>query len=64
MASRRVTVELTVAEAKALWQAAGETVDHPDAMEREFPNGAQRDACYRAHDKLGAAWVRAERSGR
>jgi hypothetical protein len=59
--SRRVTVELTVAEAKALWQAAGEVLDHPDAAEASFPNPAQRLAAGRGHDKLAAAWVAGER---
>ena len=61
MAAKRVTVEMTLAEAKALWHAAGNTIDHPDAMEATFPNGSQRNAAYRGHDKLASAWVRAER---
>lgn len=59
--ARHVFVELSVAEAKALWQAAGEVLDHPDAAEAAFPNPAQRLAAYRAHDRLATAWVAGER---
>jgi hypothetical protein len=54
-----VTVTLTLAEAKALWQAAGEVLDHYDAALVSFPNPSTRAAAGRGHDKLATAWVRA-----
>lgn len=54
--SRHVTVTLTQAEAEAYWTAAGECVDHYDAMEATFPHHAQREAALRAHEKLADAW--------
>jgi hypothetical protein len=55
-----VTVTMTYAEASALWGAAGNTVDHPDAMEWMHPS--RRAATYRGHDKLGAALAAVERA--
>lgn len=52
---KKVTIELTLAEAKALWSAAETTVSHPDATEWMHP--AHRAAMYRGFEKLGSAWM-------
>lgn len=62
MSRRQVIVEMSVAEAKGLWQAAGNVIGHYDAMEAQFPNGSARAAAIRGYEKLGAAWAKAERS--
>lgn len=51
----RITLVLTIAEARALSFAAGNTTDAPDAMEAIFSHHAERKAAYRAHAKLDAA---------
>jgi hypothetical protein len=58
-----VNLVLTEREAKALWKAAGELLDHPEALEA-YHDGRDRQAAYRAHDALGRGWVLAERKRR
>lgn len=53
--ARKVVIELTVAEAKGLSTAAGNTTMAPDAMEAIFPTGAERSAAYRGQAKLDRA---------
>jgi hypothetical protein len=58
MAAKTVTITLTLAEARALSRAAGNTTIGPDAMEAIFPTGAERHAAYRAQEKLDTAIAR------
>lgn len=51
--ARTIRLELTLAEAKALLHAAGNTTTDPDAMTSIFPHRSQRDAAWRAAGKLG-----------
>lgn len=53
--ARKVTVELTVAEAKGLSAAAENTTMDPGAMEAIFPTGAERSAAHRGQAKLDRA---------
>lgn len=53
--ARKVVVELTVAEARALSHAAGNSTDSPDAMEALFQAHVERNAAYRGHLKLDQA---------
>lgn len=52
--SRKVMLELTPAEARALSFAAGEIMDDPETV-RDWFRGASRAAAYRAYEKLNAA---------
>lgn len=51
----KVILELTMKEARALAFAAGEMLDHPDAMEAWFPEPTQRRVAYSAGNKLTQA---------
>jgi hypothetical protein len=55
MSARTVTLRLTALEAEALSRAAGNSVDHPDAMEALFSDGRERAAALRAAQKLDGA---------
>ena len=51
----KVTLELTLLEARAMQWAAEESTDHPDVMESLFQNGRERLAAWRAVKKLRSA---------
>lgn len=53
--SRQITIRMTAAEAHALIEAAGATIDHDDEMLAVMPNAHTRKAAYRGYDKLCAA---------
>jgi len=55
MKKARVTVTLTLREAKALAHAAGNVMDYSDALEAAFPDGQSRASAQRAYDRLLAA---------
>jgi hypothetical protein len=52
---KQITVTLTIAEARALSHAVGNTTSAEDAMEAVFSRKTERAAAYRAHAKLDAA---------
>lgn len=52
---RPVVIRLTMAEAKALSHAVGNSTDHPDVMEALFDDETERDAALRAVEKLNAS---------
>lgn len=45
-------VNLTEIEAQALLHALGNSTDHPDVMESLFCSEAEKEAAYRAQNKL------------
>lgn len=49
---RPIAVSFTLAEAKALRYAAGNTVDHGDALASLFPTSGERRAALRAYQRL------------
>lgn len=54
---------LTLKEAEALDRAAGNIIDHSDAMEATFLTKRERTTAYRAAQKLHDAIVAARRIG-
>lgn len=54
---KKVKIDLTLEEAWGLIRAASNSVDHPDAMEAIFQSQKERNAAYRAYEKLRRAWA-------
>jgi hypothetical protein len=52
---KKITVTLTRLEAENLLFAASNVFDHEDALEASFPNKRERNAAFRAHDKIQLA---------
>lgn len=64
MSKQVVRVEMSRAEANALWHAAGNSIDAWEDALGVLGNAASARAAYRAHTKLGRAITRAERGGK
>lgn len=52
---KKVRLELTLAEANALWKMASQVAEHGDILEQEFRNGRQRAAAESGYEKLLSA---------
>lgn len=50
-----IVINLTLAEARAMSWALGNSTNHPDAMESLFPTLHGRKAAWRAHAKIDEA---------
>jgi hypothetical protein len=59
---RTVTLTLTRAQAQALEYAAGNIMEHEDAVEAVFSSGSKRKCAKRAYEKLNAAIGAASRN--
>lgn len=60
-----VPIYLTIAEARGVDKALGNTTSAPDAMEAVFLTPAQRDAAHRGHQKIyDSLWRRTRKQRR
>ncbi len=53
---KKVTIEVTPAQLRALLHLVGASADHPDVMASLFPDGRERKAAVGAADAVSAAY--------